>query len=361
MAIDYRRNLLYVVSSSTRQIQVFDCNSFSPITFFPPVGGSFSFKYPWDVAVDGHGSIYVADFQNMEVEKFDSGYGYLGPIGAGVSATGVWVEDMQGGVSQNVYISSLQNYVYQYTGSGTVYTSAATLGGPGVLNSPNALIKVGKWLYVTDTYNDHIVKFDMTTANPSPITVVSVLCPSGIRTDLAGNFYVGESNCNNANGAGYMDLFNPDFSVKNSCLIPDVWGVAANQLGNVFVSHANGNTVTVVQGCGLEPTITPSITPTPTPSHCQGIIEAFVYPNPANGHALNLSYDLCEPGSVQVSIYNVSLGLVATFPFQGLSGRNTTSLDISGFSHGIYYYLLQMISSSGTYKTKPMKFAVIRP
>ena len=70
------------------------------------------FKYPWGVAVDSLGNVYVADQQNLRVQKFNSNGGFITKWGIygtgngqfqnpwGVAVDGednVWVTDLAGG------------------------------------------------------------------------------------------------------------------------------------------------------------------------------------------------------------------------------------------------------------------------
>jgi hypothetical protein len=75
---------------------------------------------------------------------------------------------------------------------------------------------------------------------------------------------------------------------------------------------------------------------------------------------MNLTCNLCEPSSVVVTVYNTAAERVAIYDEQGESGANIYSLNISSFSHGVYFILIQSTGPSGGRKSNTMKFAVVR-
>ncbi|HTC21723.1 MAG TPA: NHL repeat-containing protein, partial [bacterium] len=188
MAIDYPNKRLYVADFNNFQVQVFNSDTESPITILNTANSGVTFFQPIDVSVDANGNLFIADLGAAQpLKKFNNNFTFLGAIGpAGVTANGVLAD------TSTVYFSTQNQQVLQYNGSATVYTAAATYGGnPGVLNSPNEMIKIGNWLYVTDTYNNQLVKFNTSPPNPTPVTVLTnLLTPSGLRTDPAGNIYM---------------------------------------------------------------------------------------------------------------------------------------------------------------------------
>jgi hypothetical protein len=52
--------------------------------------------------------------------------------------------------------------------------------------------------------------------------------------------------------------------------------------------------------------------------------------------------------------------LVGNFPAGGANGTNIFSLDISGYSHGIYFYIVRVVGPSGPRASRPTKFSIIR-
>jgi len=75
---------------------------------------------------------------------------------------------------------------------------------------------------------------------------------------------------------------------------------------------------------------------------------------------MNLLYVLCESSTVQIKVFNSAAQWVGSFTTEGSSGSNVYPMDISSFSYGVYFYLLQSTGPSGTRKSNPVKFAVVR-
>ncbi|MEK7678248.1 MAG: chitobiase/beta-hexosaminidase C-terminal domain-containing protein [Verrucomicrobiota bacterium] len=112
------------------------------------VGASAQFRYPYGVAADAEGNIYVADQQNNAVRKIDAGNavttfatGFNRPVGVAVGANGqVFVAD------------TLNSQVKRFETNGTL---SETVGG---FNEPRGLLWVGgaTGLLVSDAGNHTI-------------------------------------------------------------------------------------------------------------------------------------------------------------------------------------------------------------
>jgi sugar lactone lactonase YvrE len=330
MVDDYGNNLLYVADFGDSQIQVFNSLTFAHVTNFKALAGSNSLINPIDVAVDGANYVYVADEGNQAVQKFSpasSGNTFICSIGngEGLSIVGVWVN------GSSVYASTLQNYVLEFTGSGSTYGSTpVTFGGPTTqLNNPDEMVQAGQWLYVADTFNDRIVKYNTLSPSSTPVVVqTGLLYPAGIRTDLNGYFYVTEGN--NGNSPEYQDIYNPSFTtLVNQCSVSPslgAWGVAVNTSGNVYVSGLNSLSVTVLQGCISQPapTWTPSYTPTPPPGCCQGVtsLTGFEGSGGMLGDYSNNQLYVADFGNSQIQVFN-SLNFAHITNFKALAGSSS--------------------------------------
>ena len=349
MAIDYGRDRLYVVESANKQLMVYTSNG-NPVTAFAAWSGG-QFNYPIDVSVDAQGNVYVADFSNGEVEKFDNALNFVGPIvaPAGANPRGVWVENTST-TNTAVYFSIQQGYVYLYEGSGSVYSQTTSFGGPATLNAPTGLVKVGTGLYVTDTSDNRVIKFDLSN-NGAVSVMVTGINPYGIRTDLAGFFYV------TSYSTQTVDVFRPDFTLDHPCtLAGGPWGVVVNAAGEIFVGESLTGSVTVVQGCIVEPTPTPSyngLNP-PDAGTC------FIYPSPARGDHATVSYNMAESGRMDLKVWNEKAELEAHVTDQKPAGIQITPFSICGFASGVYFYVLTLNYDSGRVdKIKPKKFVIL--
>jgi sugar lactone lactonase YvrE len=354
MCVDYATNRLYVSYFNGNRVHVFNSNTASPITIFASLGSVGTLNSPIDVAVDADSNIYVADLGNQAVEKFDPNYNYVCSIGQGVGMqpSGVWVQ------GTSVYASNLNPFcVVQFSGSGSSYAAAATFGQGGVLNNPDGLVQVGQLLYVADTDNNRVVEFNTADPTAAPVAVeTSLLFPSAIRTDPAGNFYVTEGN--NGNSPEYVDTFNPGFSVllDRCSQTGSPWGVAVNASGNVFVSGINSSVVSELQGCVVEPTPTPSYQGSNPPGQGQ----CFIYPSPARGNQATVSYNMAQAGTIELKVWNWKGGWVGQVTDQKPAGVQITIFDISGLASGVYFYRLILDYGSGqVQKIGPQKFVVL--
>jgi hypothetical protein len=213
-------------------------------------GASARFSYPFGLAVDAVGNIYVADFDNSTVRKVTPGGAVSTLAGsAGVSGTA----DGQGGAAQfnhpeavsvdaagNVYVIDTSNQTLrEITAVGSVSTLAGTPGiggradGTGPAASffyPGGVASTGSGtVYVADTGNHTIRAMD------SP----------GVVTTLAGAAGVEGS----ANGTGSQALF------AYPC------GVASGGSGNLYIADTNNNAIREVTTAGVVTTIAGSAGP----------------------------------------------------------------------------------------------------
>jgi DNA-binding beta-propeller fold protein YncE len=145
--------------SSEHRVQKFD----SSHTFLYGWGAEQSsesglFKYPWDLALDSSGNVYVADMLNNRIQKFDSYGKYITEWNTNLSQPrGIAV---QGGY---VYVANTgANNVVKYDTSGTFITSWGSYGsGDGQFNQPNGIaVDSSGNVYVADTWNYRIQKFN---------------------------------------------------------------------------------------------------------------------------------------------------------------------------------------------------------
>jgi hypothetical protein len=75
---------------------------------------------------------------------------------------------------------------------------------------------------------------------------------------------------------------------------------------------------------------------------------------------MNVFCVLCEPGSVVITVYNVAAEKIAIYNYSGSDGSNVYSLNIIGFAHGVYFFMMQSTGPSGNRQSGIKKFAIIR-
>lgn len=352
MAIDYGRNLVYMADRGNTTLYVFTTAG-SPVTHFSSwTGGGFNGIQ--DVALDNQGNVYVADYSAQVVYEFSvSNYSYVGAIASGQVSypRGVWVDTQ--GVTVSLYITSQNDNVYRYDSvSGGAFAAGLTFGG-AYLNVPTGIVKQGNNIYVVDDAG-HLVEF------PGPgysSGVTLYTCASdlkGIKTDLAGIFYVTEA------GANKLDKFLSGLgSAPSQCsILYYPWSVVVDPNGKTFVAEESGAAVTALQGCVAEPTLTP--TPSYKGANPPAPGDFFIYPSPARGSQATVSYNMEEPGRADLRVWNEKAELVTHVTDSKPAGVQTTTFSITGFGPGVYFYALTLNYDSGQVeKLGPKKFAII--
>ena len=247
------------------------------------VGTTASFYYPKGVAVDSSGNVYVVDVGNNLIRKIDTagtvttlaGSGSAGSTnGVGTAASFNYPYGVAVDSSGNVYVADTSNHLIRKIDTvGTV----TTLAGSGSAGSANGVGTVASFyypyglavdasgnVYVADTYNQLIRKIDtsgtVTTLAGSGSdgsangigTAASFSNPSGVAVDPIGNVYVADTDNNlirkidtsgtvttiagsgstgSANGVGTAASFNYPF------------GVAIDSYGNMYVADQSNSLI----------------------------------------------------------------------------------------------------------------------
>jgi DNA-binding beta-propeller fold protein YncE len=165
--------------------------------------GNGQFTSPIGVAVDSDGNVYVADAGNDRVQKFTSTGTYLAQWGTAGTGNGQFSSPHGIAVDadDNVYVSeSDNNRVQKFTSTGTFLTTWGTVGtGNGQFTGPLGLAVDGAGaIYVADTYNDRIQKFTstgtyLTQWGGTGAENGQFSTPIGVAVDGAGTVYVTDS------------------------------------------------------------------------------------------------------------------------------------------------------------------------
>ncbi|MEI6403488.1 MAG: hypothetical protein WCP59_15020, partial [Actinomycetota bacterium] len=186
-------------------------------------------NYPYGVAIDTAGNIYIADTGNQRVRKVDSNTGVIIHIaGAGVGdtspATSSLLKSPRGlaiDTAGNIYIADTNNHrVRKVTASTGLITTIAGTGTNGYngdnitattaqLNGPNGVaIDTAGNIYIADTGNERVRKIDAGTGiittiagtgmyghNGDNITATTARLngPNGVAIDTAGNIYIADT------------------------------------------------------------------------------------------------------------------------------------------------------------------------
>jgi len=194
---------VYVSDRLENRIQKFtSIGTFINVVNSSPADGQILF--PYGVAGNDEGKVYVADTKNDRVQVFDPAGGYLskwGSFGAGIGQFN-WPEDLAIDHGDNVYVCDTgNNRIQKFTKDGVFKLAWGERGTfEGQFNNPTAIaVDVSGNVYVVDTGNNRVQKF---AANGTYISTIGLLSaggslfdsPSGIAVDNQDNIYVGDTN-----------------------------------------------------------------------------------------------------------------------------------------------------------------------
>ena len=257
VALDSNGNV-YIGDTLNQRIRKVDAGGIittfagSGLTNFSGDGGlatSAGLDYPYAVALDQAGNLYVADSNNNRVRKVTgagtistfAGTGTAGYSGDGGPATQAELDSPEGVAvdsAGNVYIADQNNQsvrrvaangtITTYAGNGTGQVGHSGDGGPAIqatLNFPQGLaVDAGGNLYIADRQNNRVRR----------------VAPSGVITTVAGN----------GNGA-----FSGDGGAAVNASLSQPTGVAVDSAGNLYIADWNNYRVRKVDTHGAITTI----------------------------------------------------------------------------------------------------------
>jgi sugar lactone lactonase YvrE len=207
-------------------------------------GSAARFAYPYDVAVDSGGRLYVADFDNSTIRQVTSAgvvttlAGSAGQSGSSNVTGSAARFDYPSGVAVdragNVYVADTDNStIRQVTSGGVVTTLAGSAGQTGSadgtgnaarFNNPiGVTVDSSGIIYVADTYN----------------STIRQVTRAGVVTTVAG----GAGQTGSADGTGSAARFNHPS------------GIAVDDAGNVFVADYYNSTIRQVASGGVVMTL----------------------------------------------------------------------------------------------------------
>ena len=287
--------------------------------FADGVGTAASFNYPYGVATDSAGDVYVADTLNNAIRKITpagvvttlAGTGTAGHAdGTGAAASFNRPNGVATDGAGNIYVADTNNSIIRnITPTGVVTTLAGTAGVIGHADSVGtgasfayptgiATDSVGN-IYVADSNNQTIRKITptglvTTLAGTAGVTggtdgtgaAASFAYPGGVATDSAGNIYVADTSNSTirkitpagvvttlagTGTAGYADGTGAAASFNNP------YGVATDSAGDVYVADTFNSTIRKITPAGVVTTLAG----TGTAGHADGVgtTASFSYPD----------------------------------------------------------------------------------
>jgi DNA-binding beta-propeller fold protein YncE len=192
---------VWVADTDNSRIQVYNPST-KAFTAYGSLGtGQARFDHPQGIAIASAG-VFVADTNNNRIQKLDLSGNFLASY-TGVSAPqGVAVDPSDG----TVWVADTGNNRILHLSANlqTVLDQISSYGaGNTPFNDPHTLAVYGTTLYVADSFNNSIVKFDISTGgggfNPSYSSEISdpggvaPLYPAGGATASNGDRYLADS------------------------------------------------------------------------------------------------------------------------------------------------------------------------
>ncbi|MBZ0270213.1 SMP-30/gluconolactonase/LRE family protein, partial [bacterium] len=160
------------------------------------------FNGPMGIDLDASGNVYVADFTNHRVQKFDGGGVFLAKWGTFGSGDGEFMNprDVAVDAAGNVYVSDELNHrIQKFDGSGGFLLKWGSLGtANGQFDVPHGIaFDAAGNVYVADSMNHRVQVFDASGTFLRKWGVFGTgagqfRTPLGLDLDTAGNVYVTE-------------------------------------------------------------------------------------------------------------------------------------------------------------------------
>lgn len=238
------------------------------------------FNFPTGIAVDGSGSVYVADSLNLRIRKIagstvtsvagSGAFSYSGDNGPALNAQLGNPAGVAADAAGNVYIADTGNNVVRQVSRDGVITNvlgnSQAGSGDNQLNAPQAVAAdTAGNLYIADTLNGRIRR-----VGGGSVTTIggtdNFFTPTGVAVDAAGNVYVADLNRNivrrvAANGtvttvAGTGTAgFGGDNGPAAGAFLNAPRAVAVDGAGNLYIADTGNNRIRRVNTSGQISTV----------------------------------------------------------------------------------------------------------
>ena len=169
------RNVLFVADSGNNRIQVFDLKSYQLLDIWgasapQPSSQAGSFDRPWTMATDADGNIYVVDYGNKRVQKFNFLGDVLASFAQNVMASGLVQQPVDIATrtanekAQILVVDGLSSKIFVFDDSGKPILDSSgqpTVISDGHLTKPMGLAVAGDALYVGDNAARRVFRFQL--------------------------------------------------------------------------------------------------------------------------------------------------------------------------------------------------------
>ena len=188
-----------------------------------------SFNFPFGVAVDSSGNVYVADSDNHAIRKISptgvvstlAGNGTAGFVnGSGAAARFNTPYGVAVGANGDVYVADANNHAIRRISPAGVVSTLAGTGAAGLVNGSGATARFAFPRGVAMDGSGNVYVAD------SASHAIRKISPAGVVSTLAGSGTAGF-----VNGSGAVASFNNPF------------GVAVDSSGNVYVTDTTNHTI----------------------------------------------------------------------------------------------------------------------
>jgi DNA-binding beta-propeller fold protein YncE len=201
---DYRVKIIGSVPPAIARAGTLPSGTLGTLSTFGSLGtDNGQLAYPYGVATDAAGNIYVAESDNHRIQKFNSAGTHVSSFGSQGTGNGQFnaPRGIAIGADGNIYVADTDNNrIQMFTSTGTHVSSFGTGGtGNGQFNTPTGIaIDATGNIYVADTNNNRIQMFTSTGTHVSSFGTGGTgngqfNTPTGIAIDATGNIYVADT------------------------------------------------------------------------------------------------------------------------------------------------------------------------
>lgn len=366
---------VYVADGNNNRVQKFT-SSGTYVTQWGSTGnGDGQFYSPEDIAVDSAGYVYVLDGTREDIQKFTSAGSFVAKWGGSGWLDGQFVTPMGIGINQanEIFVADItRNDIQRFTSTGTFVSKWGGSGiGNGQFANPYDLGAGSAAYYVSDFNNNRVQSFNTSGVytgqwGSAGTGAGQFSGPSGIAVDNAGSVYVVDTlnrRVQKFTSAGTFITAWGSFGPAAG-QFDNPHGIAVDSSWNVYVADSQNNRIQKFAPCStFTPTNTPTVTPTITPVYA-GFEEGDSYTSPEPSIIfVYFNYKLDKDAEkIRIDVYNfagVHTAYVEEKTVQ--AGLHRIQLNLEKFAPGVYYYVIKAHFVGGEIrKFKPAKFLVVK-